>query len=68
METKLARKSQLLSENADMTFTLIGYLINKELLKDCHKGVDGEKVVGIDDVTKEEYGKCNSELYLVPFL
>ncbi len=33
METKLARISQLSSENADMVFTSIGHLINKELFK-----------------------------------
>lgn len=57
METKLARISQLSSENPDMVFTSIGHVINKELLKDCHKEMDGKKAVGIDGVTKEEYGR-----------
>ena len=30
METKLARISQLSSENPDMVFTSIGHMINKE--------------------------------------
>lgn len=55
METKLARISQLSSENPDMVFTSIGHLINKELLKDCHEKMDGEKAAGIDGITKEEY-------------
>ena len=35
METKLARISQLSSENPGMVFTSVGHLINKELLKEC---------------------------------
>ena len=57
METKLARISQLSKENPDMVFTSIGHLINKELLMECHKAMDGKKAVGIDGVTKEEYGR-----------
>lgn len=38
-----------------MVFTSIGHLINKELLKDCHEKMDGEKAAGIDGITKEEY-------------
>ena len=57
METKLARISQLSSENPDMVFTSIGHLIDKELLKDCHVKMDGDKAVGIDGVTKEEYSR-----------
>lgn len=57
MTTKLARISQLSRENPNMVFTSVGHLINKELLKECHEKMDGEKAVGIDGVTKEEYGK-----------
>lgn len=57
METKLARISQLSSENPDMVFTSVGHLINKEMLKRCHEKMDGKKAVGIDRVTKEEYGQ-----------
>lgn len=55
METKLARISQLSSENPEMVFTSIGHLINEEFLKECHKKQDGKKAVGIDGVTKEAY-------------
>ena len=55
METKLARISQLSSEHPEMVFTSIGHLINKELLKECHKEMDGKKAVGIDGITKEDY-------------
>ena len=40
-----------------MVFTSIGHLINKELLAECHKKMDGGKAVGIDGITKEEYGR-----------
>ena len=57
METKLERISQLSRKNPDMVFTSIGHLINKELLAECHAEMDGEKAVGIDGITKEEYEK-----------
>ena len=57
MGTKLARIAQLSKENPDMVFTSIGRLINKELLMECHKTMDGKKAVGIDGVTKEDYGR-----------
>ena len=57
METKLARISQLSKENPDLVFTSLGHLINKELLKSCHAQMDGTKAVGIDGITKEEYGR-----------
>ena len=55
METKLARIAQLSAENPNMVFTSVGHLINKELLKECSAKMDGDKAVGIDGVTKEEY-------------
>lgn len=55
MEMKLARISQLSSENSDMVFTSIGHLINKELLRECHQDMDRKKAVGIDGITKEDY-------------
>ena len=57
MNTKLARISQLSRENPKMIFTSLGHLINKEMLLSCHQFMDGAKAVGIDGVSKEEYGK-----------
>ena len=57
MGTKLARISELSKEKPNMVFTSIGHLINEEMLKDCHKDMDGKKAVGIDGITKESYGK-----------
>lgn len=61
METKLARISQLSKENPDMVFTSLGHLLNKEMLKSCHVQMDGTKAVGIDGITKEEYGRSLEE-------
>ena len=61
METKLARISQLSKENPDMVFTYLGQLLNKEMLKSCHAQMDGTKAVGIDGITKEEYGRSLEE-------
>lgn len=57
MGTKLERISQLSKENPDMVFTSIWHMINIDLLKECHREMDGKKAVGIDGVTKEEYEK-----------
>ena len=57
MGTKLERISQLSKENPEMVFTSVGHLINMELLKECHEKTDGDKAVGIDGVSKEEYGR-----------
>ena len=56
MKTKLARISTLSANNPDMVFTSIGHLIDVELLSACHRDMDGKKAVGIDGVTKDEYG------------
>lgn len=57
METSLERISQLSTDNPDMVFTSIGHLVNKEMLSECHRKMEGGKAVGIDGITKEEYGK-----------
>ena len=33
------------------------HLINKEMLLQCHRELDGSKAVGIDDITKREYSE-----------
>ena len=57
MATKLERITQLSRENPDMVFTSIGHLINVEMLKSCHEKMGADKAVGIDGVTKEDYGR-----------
>jgi len=36
----------------DMVFTLVGYLINKELLKGCYEKMEEGKAVGTDLLDK----------------
>ena len=57
MATELARIAELSAQNPTMVFTSIAHLINVKLLRECHEKMDGDKAVGIDGVTKEEYGK-----------
>ena len=60
MVTSLARISQLSSENRnnpEFRFISLAHLINKQMLLECHASMDGDKAVGIDGVTKEDYGK-----------
>ena len=40
-----------------MVFTSIGHMIDKELLRQCHVKMDGDKAVGMDGITKEDYEK-----------
>ena len=54
MLERIAEKSR---DNPDMVFTSIGHLINVEMLKQCFRMLDGKKAVGIDGVTKEDYGQ-----------
>ena len=57
METKLARIAELSAQNPKMVFTSIGHLIDVKFLRDCHMMMDGDKAVGIDGITKEDYGR-----------
>ena len=55
-QTKLDRISELSVANDDMIFNNVGYLINLSLLKELYHQLDGKKAVGIDGVTKVDYG------------
>ena len=55
MGTKLARIEEMSASNPKMVFTSVYHLINKELLRQCHKEMDGRKATGVDKVTKAEY-------------
>lgn len=57
MTTKLTRISQLSKENPELKFNSIGHLIDYDMLKICHSRMDGRKAVGIDGITKDEYGE-----------
>ncbi len=45
MDTRLARISQLSCENPSMVFTSIGHMIDKELLRQCHVKMNGDKAL-----------------------
>ena len=55
MSTKVTRINQIAKEKPQEVFTSIYHLINHELLMEGFKELDGNKAVGIDNVTKEEY-------------
>lgn len=57
METKLERIADNSAHEPKPEFTSLYHLINKELLMQCHRELDGSKAVGIDEVTKKEYGE-----------
>lgn len=55
MPTKLDRIQELSVQNPKMVFTSLFHLINVNLLKECHRNIDGRKATGVDRVTKAEY-------------
>jgi len=55
MATKLGRIEELSANNPKMVFTSLYHLINEDLLRECHKEMDGRKATGVDGVTKAEY-------------
>lgn len=55
MEMKLERIAEISAHSPRPEFTSLYHHINKELLLQCHKELDGNKAVGIDEVTKKEY-------------
>ena len=57
MKTKLERIADKSAHEPKSEFTSLYHLINKELLMQCRRELDGSKAVGIDEVTKKEYGE-----------
>jgi group II intron reverse transcriptase/maturase len=55
MGTKLDRIEEMSESNPKMVFTSLYHLINEDLLRECHKEMDGKKATGVDNVTKAEY-------------
>jgi group II intron reverse transcriptase/maturase len=55
MATKLGRIREMSATNPNMVFTSLYHLINEELLRDCHRRLDGSKATGVDQVTKAGY-------------
>jgi len=55
--TKLGRVELKSRENPNEIFTNLGHILSLEFLTECFNRIDGNKAVGIDEITKEEYGK-----------
>ena len=55
MTTELNRIRELSVKNPKMVFTSLYHHINEELLRECHRELDGKKATGVDNVTKAEY-------------
>lgn len=55
--TKLERISALSRQDPEFKFGNLMHLYNRESLGECFNWLDGKKAVGIDGVTKEEYGQ-----------
>jgi RNA-directed DNA polymerase len=54
--TKLEHISMLARTDHKLVFNNIGHLIDQELLRKQYNEIDGSKAVGIDGITKKEYG------------
>ena len=57
METKLGRIADKSAREHRPIFTSLYHLLNEEMLMKCHRELAGNKAVGVDEVTKEEYGR-----------
>lgn len=57
METKLERIADKSRNEKRPIFTSLYHLINEEMLRQCHKELDGNKAEGIDNVNKKEYAE-----------
>ena len=55
MGTKLERIAEISAHTRRPEFTSLYHHINAEMLKQCHRELDGKKAVGIDKVTKAKY-------------
>lgn len=54
--TKLERIGKLAEERKELVFNNLGHAIDLNLLRECYRRLDGRKAVGIDRVSKAEYG------------
>lgn len=56
-KTKLDRVGMRAQAHPDTVFNNVGHVLTEELLRKAYEQLDGKKAVGIDKVTKEDYGK-----------
>jgi RNA-directed DNA polymerase len=53
---KLERIGTLAASDTTLVFNNIGHILNVEMLREIYREQDGRKAIGIDGITKEEYG------------
>ncbi|KJW06413.1 putative reverse transcriptase [Orientia tsutsugamushi str. UT144] len=46
----------LSSKNQDIKFNNLGHIIDLKMLEEQYKELDSKKAIGIDGITKEDYG------------
>ena len=61
-QTKLLLISEYAKRDADLEFTSLAHLLNKDYLKDCYASLNRNKAVGIDSVSRDYH--MQSELHL----
>ncbi len=59
--TKLDRIGELSAGCGDMVFNNLGHIIDIDLLEELYEQLDGSKAVGVDKITKAEYGEHLTE-------
>jgi group II intron reverse transcriptase/maturase len=55
VETKLVRIAEMVRTNPEIRFTSLYHYLNKKLLLESHRELDGNKAISIDGITKGEY-------------
>ncbi|KJV71942.1 reverse transcriptase domain-containing protein, partial [Orientia tsutsugamushi] len=55
--TKLEHIKLLSSKNQDIKFNNLGHIIDLKMLEEQYKELDSKKAIGMDGITKEDYGK-----------
>lgn len=56
-DTKLDRIAYLSTRNADKEFTSLMHHVNVESLRRCYQQLDGKKAVGVDGISKAQFGE-----------
>jgi group II intron reverse transcriptase/maturase len=54
---RLARIGEISAHDKNLVFNNLGHLVNVEALRGCFERLDGTKALGVDRVSKEDYGK-----------
>lgn len=55
MGTKLEQIAEIAKTDSSKVFTALAHHLNKDMLRTCHKELNGKKATGVKGVTKAEY-------------